>query len=134
MTDVKYPELPDLRYHAEYRRGYAQALSDVQALNADATCALRGAQKESGWRPIAEAPVDGRTLLLGWFNSHGKWRTTRGMWLTQAYIDEYFEDPDLSSPGWVETSVEDDDGQCWPIKPSHFQFLPSPPTPEGEAK
>lgn len=34
MSTIKYPGLPDLRFHGEYRRGYAEALSDVQRLNA----------------------------------------------------------------------------------------------------
>lgn len=28
------PDMPDLRYHCEYRRGYANCLSDVQKMNA----------------------------------------------------------------------------------------------------
>lgn len=87
----------------------------------------------AGWRPIAEAPQNGRTLLLGYFNSAGKWRTTRGQWMSQDYIDEYAEDPDCMSPGWYETTVEDDDGKCWPIDPTHF--MPTPPAPPAsEAK
>ena len=55
------------------------------------------------WKPIETAPKDGRTILLGYFNSAGKWRTTRGQWMSQNYIDEYAEDPDCMSPGWHET-------------------------------
>ena len=29
----------------------------------------------SAWQPIETAPKTGRTLLLGYFNSHGNWRT-----------------------------------------------------------
>ena len=81
-----------------------------------------------GWRPIETAPKDGRTLLLGYFNSAGKWRTTRGEWLSQDRIDEYAEDPDCMSLGWHETTVEDDDGKCWPIDPTHWMPVPLPPT------
>ena len=81
-----------------------------------------------GWMPIKTAPQDGRTLLLGYFNSAGKWRTTRGEWMSQDYIDEYAEDPDCMSPGWYETTVEGDDGKCWPIDPTHWMPLPPPPT------
>lgn len=35
---------------------------------ADATCALRGAQKESGWRPIETAPKDGSEFVARGFN------------------------------------------------------------------
>ena len=81
-----------------------------------------------GWMPIKTAQQDGRTLLLGYFNSAGKWRTTRGEWMSQDYIDEYAEDPDCMSPGWYETTVEGDDGKCWPIDPTHWMPLPPPPT------
>ena len=81
-----------------------------------------------GWMPIETAPKNGRTLLLGYFNSAGKWRTTRGQWMSQDYIDEYAEDPDFMSPGWHETTVEDDDGKCWPIDPTDWMPLPPPPT------
>ena len=80
------------------------------------------------WKSIETAPKNGRTLLLGYFNSAGKWRTTRGQWMSQDYIDEYAEDPDFMSPGWYETTIEDDDGKCWPINPTHWMPLPPPPT------
>lgn len=88
----------------------------------------------AGWKPIAEAPKTGHTLLLGYFNSANKWRTTRGQWMSQDYIDEYAKDPDFMEPGWHETTVEDDDGKCWPIEPTHWMPLPAPPLPASEAK
>lgn len=85
------------------------------------------------WMPIADAPQDGRTLLLGYFNSHGKWRTLRGQWMSEDYIAEYWEEPDGVEPGWFETVVEHDDiPNCWPTDPTHYQLLPSPP--QGAAK
>lgn len=87
----------------------------------------------AGWMPIAEAPKTGRTLLLGYFNSAGKWRTTRGQWMSQDYIDEYAEEPERMESGWHETTVEDDDGKCWPIDPTHYMPLPAPPL-ASEAK
>lgn len=88
----------------------------------------------AGWKPIAEAQKTGHTLLLGYFNSANKWRTTRGQWMSQDYIDEYAKDPDFMEPGWHETTVEDDDGKCWPIEPTHWMPLPAPPLPASEAK
>ena len=82
---------------------------------------------ECKWMDIETAPQDGRTLLLGYFNSAGKWRTIRGEWLSQDHIYEYAEDPDCMSPGWHETTVEDDDGKCWPIDPTHWMKLPESP-------
>lgn len=86
------------------------------------------------WQPIETAPKDGRTILLGRFNSLGKWRTMRGQWFTQAVIDDEWEDPDGFEAGWFETAVEPDAPNCWPIAPSHWMPLPAiPTTPSGEA-
>jgi|GEM_PF-3018392 len=82
------------------------------------------------WQPIDTAPKDGRTVLLGYFNAHDKWRTLRAQWMTQEEIDEW-EDPDSFAPGWFETSVEADDApSCWPTSPTHW--MPLPPAPEKE--
>lgn len=80
------------------------------------------------WRPIETAPKDGRTILLGYFNSHGKWRTMRGQWISKEYIDEYWEDPEGVEAGWFETPVEaEDPPNCWPTDPTHWHQLPAPP-------
>lgn len=82
----------------------------------------------AGWQPIEAAPKDGRTLLLGYPNRAGKWRTVRGQWMSADYIAEYWEDPDLGGPGWFETSEEADDvPNCWPISPTHWMPLPAAP-------
>lgn len=77
------------------------------------------------WLPIESAPKDGRTLLLGCFNSHGNWRTMRGEWVTQETIDNYWEEPDNCEPGWYEVAVESE--VCWAIQPTHWMPLPAPP-------
>lgn len=87
-----------------------------------------------GWRPIAEAPQDGRTLLLGRLNANGLWRTMRGEWMDQDHIDEYAEEPADMQPGWYETTVEDNGGECWRIEPTHFMELPAPPIAAGGGK
>jgi hypothetical protein len=80
------------------------------------------------WQPIETAPKTGRTLLLGYLNSTGKWRTVRGQWMSEAYISEQWEEPDDAEPGWYETSVEaDDPPNCWPIEPTHWMPLPAAP-------
>ena len=80
------------------------------------------------WQPIETAPRDGRTLLLGYFNSRGKWRTMRGQWMSEDYIAEHWEDPDDVEPGWFETSVEADDvPNCWRTEPTHWMPLPAAP-------
>lgn len=80
-----------------------------------------------GWMPIESAPKD-KTLLLGYRNSHGHWRTLLGEWFTREEIDEYWEDPDGVEPGWFETSVEADDvPNVWRTNPTHWMPLPQPP-------
>lgn len=80
------------------------------------------------WKPIESAPQTGRTLLLGYWNSRGNWRTVRGQWMSAAYIAEFWEEPDDVEEGWFETSAESDDlPNCWPVTPSHWQPLPAAP-------
>lgn len=87
---------------------------------------------DDGWQPIETAPEDGRVLLLGYWNSHGNWRTLRGEWHSQEFIDEYAEDPDMHTPGWYEVSAEaDDETGCWRTNPTHWRPLPKPPTDKG---
>lgn len=79
------------------------------------------------WQPIETAPKD-RTLLLGYFNSHGKWRTLRGQWFSQESIEDTWEEPEFAGEGWYETPVEiDDTPNCFWTEPTHWQPLPSPP-------
>ena len=93
-----------------------------------------GQKGQLSWQPIETAPKDGRTLLLGRFNECGNWRTMRGEWMSQGYIDEYWEDPDVGEPGWFETSVEaDETPNCWPTSPTHWMPLPSSPKKENDA-
>ncbi|OQS36649.1 hypothetical protein B0T40_09645 [Chromobacterium haemolyticum] len=91
--------------------------------------------KPGKWQPIGTAPADGRTILLGYFNSHGNWRTLRGQWVTKERINEEWEDADFFEAGWYETSVEADDAPSfWPTKPTHWQPLPDAPTQEAGAR
>ena len=83
-------------------------------------------EEPQGWRPISEAPKDGRSMLLGYPNRAGKWRTVRGQWFSDAEIAETWEEE--GDEGWYETSVECEDlPNCWPIEPTHWMPLPTPP-------
>lgn len=96
-----------------------------EAMDAYADARVREAQQ---WLPIDTAPKDGGTILLGYFNSHGNWRTVRGQWMSEDYIAEHWENPDDAEPGWFETAVEADDiPNCWRIWPTHWMPLPAPP-------
>lgn len=84
--------------------------------------------EKNEWKSIESAPQTGRTLLLGYANSRGNWRTVRGQWMSLEYIEEFCEDPDDVEAGWFETSAEADEGQnCWPINPTHWMDLPAAP-------
>lgn len=93
--------------------------------NTKHNAAIRAA---AGWLPIESAPKTGCTLLLGYWNSHGKWRTVRGQWMSAEYIAEYWEEPDDAEEGWFETAVEAEEvPNCWRTTPSHWQPLPAAP-------
>ncbi len=82
------------------------------------------------WQPIETAPKTGRTILLGYRNSHGNWRTMRGQWFSQEAINETWEEPEDCEglEGWYETSVEADDvPNCWATEPTHWMPLPEAP-------
>lgn len=93
-----------------------------------AAAQLSTAEVLEAWQPIETAPKTGRTLLLGYPNVLGKWRTVRGQWMSEAYIAENWEEPDDAETGWYETSAEADDvPNCWPITPTHWMPLPIAP-------
>lgn len=92
--------------------------------------AAPGAPAVDGWLDIATAPKTGRTLLLGYWNLLGKWRTVRGQWMSAEYIGQEWEEPDDVEAGWFEIAVEADDmPNCWRVTPSHWMPLPAAPTP-----
>ncbi len=84
------------------------------------------------WQPVADAPKDGRTLLLGYANRSGNWRTLRGQWCSADHIMMDFEEPEDHEEGWYETAVTPDEPpNVWPCNPTHWQPLPDAP-PKGE--
>jgi hypothetical protein len=114
--------------------GQTQQLRDrIAAVVVPLLSASKPAAPQTEWQLIDGAPKTGRTLLLGYLNSAGKWRTVRGQWMSEAYIAEQWEEPDDAEPGWYETSVEaDDPPNCWPITPTHWMPLPAAPDHIGD--
>jgi hypothetical protein len=84
------------------------------------------------WQPIETAPKN-QTILLGRFNTHGKWRTFRGRWVEQDEIDNEWEDGEMFSEGWYETSVHAEEPNCWKCRPKHWMPLPAAPVAENAA-
>lgn len=77
------------------------------------------------WQPIQTAPQDGRTLLLGYRNFLGKWRTVCGQYYSLERIDSEWDDPEDADAGWYETSENSEDvPNCWAINPTHWLPLP----------
>jgi hypothetical protein len=104
----------------------AQCLGQSHIEQARAAIAALQAEPQ-GWKPIETAPKEW-ILLLGYFNESGKWRTVRGEWFCQEEIDDQWEFPENGRPGWYETCVNaDDPPNCWPIEPTHWMPLPTPP-------
>ncbi|WP_231586667.1 DUF551 domain-containing protein [Cupriavidus basilensis] len=129
-----------LKGHSEDKRNTAFARSSMrEVIEYLATIAPSAQQAAPAvpdrWLSIETAPKDGRTLLLGYLNSHGKWRTVRGQWMSEDYIAEYWEEPDDVEPGWFETAVEAEEvSNCWRIEPTHWMPLPAAPAaPESPA-
>ena len=76
----------------------------------------------SEWKPIETAPKS-KTLLLGFKNEAGKWRTTRGCYFSKDWIEDNWDCD--SEDGWYETPVEGE--ECYPIVPTHYMLLPAAP-------
>jgi hypothetical protein len=121
-------------YTEEHMEAYARAALAAPAPqdSLDSAQSSKGvamqAPQAPAWQPIETAPQDGRTVLLGYFNACNKWRTLRGEWMSQEFIDENWEEPDNGEPGWYETSVENDDvPNCWRTRPTHWMPLPAAP-------
>lgn len=74
------------------------------------------------WQPIETAPVN-KTLMLGFKNEQGNWRSTRGCWMDEVEIASW--EHDESPVGWYETPTEGE--ECFYIEPTHWMPLPKDP-------
>jgi hypothetical protein len=79
----------------------------------------------SEWQPIETAPKY-RMLLVGFFNSLGKWRSMHAQWRDDLpQHDEAEADDEPAPAGWYSGSLEDE--QLFQCSPTHWMFLPEPP-------
>lgn len=95
----------------------------------EARAALEAAER-AAWRPIEEAPRDGRKVIVWWREGQDGWQTAAALW------DEQFEclgwDDDASKPiyrgGWTDYGVGSFAYEEYrELRPTHFRPLPSPP-------
>src|SRR5471032_3735 len=64
--------------------GYGNGIGPCSCGIQHAQRAGSGEAKPVAWQLIESAPKDGRTLLIGYFNKLGNWRTMRGRWYSTA--------------------------------------------------
>lgn len=110
----------ELRQEADEIRDYAKRLATAAVL----------AARPPDWQPIATAPK-GRTLLVGYPNRAGKWRTIRAHYYlsqTLELSDDYGGDDDGFAPeGWYEECENSETINFTEHDPTHWMELPAPP-------
>lgn len=130
------------------RYGIATACAARAAISdADAACIeaqysrseIAGSSGEPGggqWQPIETAPK-GRTLLLGYWNDLGNWRTVMGCYYAEGTLESETEDSGFAPPGWYESTQAYEYLAALDKEPTHWQPLPKglpkrPPETKGE--
>jgi hypothetical protein len=82
------------------------------------------------WRPIETAPKN-RLILVGYFNSLGKWRSMHAQWRDDLPQHDDADAEDEPAPaGWYEGSLDAE--ILFPCQPTHWMPLPAPPAREPE--
>lgn len=101
----------------------------VRASKSTIDAIMEAVAEVQAWLPIDEkAPRDGCTVLLGFRNELGRWRTVRGQWFAEGELDEWNDGDSESPAGWYEVAeTPDDPPNCWQISPTNWQHLPPPP-------
>jgi len=85
-----------------------------------------------GWRPIGEAPKDGSTVLIAWFDkTNNKWQQRSSYW--DATFDFTYDDIRGSTQigAWTDNAVASfayEETHSYPA--THFRPLPPPPQNE----
>ena len=129
VAPAMYKANCDAWYSYEFSGVSTQFLKVLEPCQRQAT---RSQKEADPWQPIETAPKN-KTILIGYRNTHGHWRTLRGEWFSVEEINEMWEDPEGVEPGWFETSVEADDvPNVWRTDPTHWRPLPAAPLPQGE--
>lgn len=132
---------PLLRTEARTRENIARALaelgtrSDIGDAYADIDALLarvRALEAEDEWRPIADAPKDG-TSVLTWDGEHQR----LAHWDARAECGEWSDEllDNVYTGAWTDGTVVD-----WGMEesdrhqPTHFRPLPAPPASSGESR
>lgn len=97
-------------------------------------CAALREAKAQEWLPIESAPK-GRTVLVGYYNRAGKWRTVRGHYYepqTLELSDQYGGDEGdgFAPEGWYEEVENSETINFTDELPTHWQ--PLPPAPKDQ--
>lgn len=79
--------------------------------------------REQQWQPIETAPK-GRTLLLGYWNDLGNWRTVMGCYYAEETLESETEDSGFAPPGWYESTQAYEYLAPLDKEPTHWQPLP----------
>ena len=89
---------------------------------------LKSEGHKTSWQPIETAPKD-RMLLVGFFNSMGKWRSMHAQYRDDLPQHDMAEDGDEpAEAGWYEGSLEAE--MLSPVNPKFWMPLPAPPSLE----
>lgn len=102
---------------------------NAETLRSALTC-LKALLNPDPWRPIEEAPTDGKSVLLACdYDRHGKQRVTLAWW------DDQFDKSEISGcwiEGWFYDYQEDENTPMRvEFRPTHWKPLPTPPEKEG---
>jgi hypothetical protein len=80
----------------------------------------------SEWQPIETAPKDGTNVFVCVPTDSSF--PTAAFYLTSAYCEEEYGDPDYMEEGWYWAPGYPSDFHEYPINPTHWMPMPAPPS------